>query len=90
MKLNYTEEEELKIINLLRFRNKDPRQIKYSTMSLKKIAQFIGKSTPYVHTVCQKIISNSKKPLPEANNISKMPNIFKQYMINKKEHFTAE
>ena len=43
------------VIRLLRFRNQDPRECKYTFMGLKDIAKHLGKSVAYVASICKKI-----------------------------------
>ena len=53
--LRYTKEEAIKVIKLLRFRNLEPRDCKYSFMALKDIAKHLGKSVAYVASACKKL-----------------------------------
>ena len=53
--LRYTKEQSIMVIRLLRFRNQDPRECKYTFMGLKDIAKHLGKSVAYVASICKKI-----------------------------------
>ena len=55
LRLRYTKEEAIKVVKILRFRNKDPRKCKLTFMSLKDIAKHFGKSISYVANICEKI-----------------------------------
>ena len=53
--MKYNKEEEIKMVRLFRFRNRNPSESKHRYMKIKDIAKFLNKSSTYVSRMCSKI-----------------------------------
>ena len=53
--MKYNNEDEVKIVRYLRFRNNDPKNSLNTYMPLAPIAKFLNKSTYYIRMICKNL-----------------------------------
>ena len=88
--VKYKTEEEIKMVQYLRFRSRNPALARKTYMKYKDIGKLINKSVDHVHKMCKAIIKEYE-PIPQTNVLNGALEFPLQSLIpKKKEHFTDE
>jgi len=78
------------MVRYLVFRKEDPKRSKLTFMALNSVAKFLGKSTSYVHKICQNLRNGKYIDENDHEKDKSGSTIYDNHKMIKNQHFTNE